>query len=69
MDTSRREVARLRRLLRWVYRECGADWALICDEECEIEEIAAEPHSSQAGSAPDRSTSAPVRPSVRVRSQ
>lgn len=35
------EIARLRRLLAWVYREHGGEgWARVCDEEIEIEEIA-----------------------------
>ena len=39
------EVEHLRRLLCWVYEHHsrgGVNWALVCDEECEIAAIAEE---------------------------
>ena len=36
------EVERLRGLLCWVYEHHCSEWALVCDEECEIADLAAE---------------------------
>ena len=44
-DRESGEVERLRRLLCWVYEHHsrgGVNWALVCDEECEIAAIAEE---------------------------
>ena len=36
------DVEHLRRLLCWVYEHHYSEWALVCDEECEIAAIAEE---------------------------
>ena len=39
-DRESGEVERLRRLLCWVYELHCSEWALVCDEECEIADLA-----------------------------
>jgi len=34
------EITRLRALISWIYAETSTDWALICDQELEIQAIA-----------------------------